>query len=83
MRPLHAIRLHARQRRAGKTSLTSSVETAELIVHQDAGLLLWHTRRYGSYEGVVDDSLGGGNLRCLLRGQLASHPNIFFWNEPR
>src|SRR5882672_3078673 len=43
---------------------------AELLVHQDARLLLWRAGFDRGLEAVVDDLLGGGDLRRLLRGQI-------------
>src|SRR5262245_29383672 len=43
---------------------------AELLVHQDACLLLWHAGFDSGLEAVVDDLLGAGDLRRLLRGQI-------------
>src|SRR5262245_25344450 len=43
---------------------------AELLVHQDACLLLWHAGFDSGLEAVVDDLLGARDLRRLLRGQI-------------
>ena len=56
---------------------------SELFVDQNAGLIFGHSRIDGGFESVVDDSLGGGDLGCLFGVNVPSHPNIFFWNEPR
>ena len=42
---------------------------AELLVHQDAGLLLRHAALDRGLEAVVDDFLGGGDLGRLRGGQ--------------
>src|SRR5262249_4227547 len=44
---------------------------AELLVHQNPGLVFGHAGRQGALEGVIDHFLGGSNLRRLLRGQFA------------
>src|SRR5262252_2570244 len=42
----------------------------ELLVHQDACLLLWRAGFDSGLEAVVNDLLGAGDLRRLLRGQI-------------
>src|SRR5262245_43849751 len=42
---------------------------AELLVHQDRGLVLRHAGGEGGLESVVDDALGRGDLRRLVRGE--------------
>jgi len=38
---------------------------AELLVYQNASLLLGHASGDGGLESVIDDLFSGSNLRCL------------------
>ncbi len=42
---------------------------AELLVHQDAGLFLWHACGERRLEAVIDDPLGAGDFGCLRVAQ--------------
>ena len=56
---------------------------AELFVHEDGGVLLWHRIFDRGQEGVVDHLLGGGDLRCLPVLKVPYQPNIFVWRDSR
>ena len=44
---------------------------AELLIYQQAGIVFGHALLDGGFESVVDNLLGGGNLRGLVRAQVA------------
>ena len=46
----------------------------ELLVHQDAGLVFRNAASDGGQEAVVDDLLGGGDLRGLVGAERALPP---------
>src|SRR4029077_1610430 len=54
---------------AAKDDATNLIAAAELLVHQDAGLLLRHAGDDCGLEALVDDLLGGGDLGGLCRAQ--------------
>ena len=51
---------------------------AELLVHEDAGVLLGYAVRHGDPYGVEDDSLDRGNLHCLFGTQRSLPAEHFF-----
>jgi hypothetical protein len=69
-------------RTRGRVTLRRGVakyRRTELLVHQDASLLLGHPGRNRGLEAIIDHLLGGGDLRRLRRGQRplsAKHPRV-------
>src|SRR5580698_6920082 len=65
---LSALFCRAASRVSLRTRITQNCG-AELLVHKNSGLLPGHAGVGGCRKRLIDDPLGGGNFRRLLRAQ--------------